>query len=141
MTIDTLPAADAVRVESRLRPEQVSAALADAVALNADIAARIVKYRAVIEGKVAGVATSGRNQTIATEALQLRVLASLYGTAGQLNPAYWERAKELKAESADLIDDLTGSSADVPSNVSGAATLNTSRYAYDIGADSYIINA
>jgi len=141
MTIDTLPSADAVRVESRLRPEQVSAALANVAALNTDIAARIVKYRAVIEGKLEGVATSIRNQIIATEALQLRVLASLYGTAGQLNPAYWERAKELKAESADLIDDLIGSSADVPSNVSGAATLSTAAYIYDAFTDSYVVNA
>lgn len=112
MTIDTLPTAAAIRTESRLKPEQVNLSYANTAALESDIEARITTYQAVIEKKLAGVTTSSGNQTIATEAVQLRVLASLFGTAGYLNPMYWERAQQLKMESADLIDDLLGTSAD-----------------------------
>lgn len=122
MTITTLPTASAIRIESRLRPEQVNVNYANAAALEADVTARIVKYQAVIEKKLASVDNSDANQLIAAEALQLRVLASLFGTAGYLDSQYWDRAQELKAESADLLDDLVGTSADVPANISGTMT-------------------
>lgn len=133
MIIGTLPTAAAVRIESRLQPEEVNLTYAGEAALEADISARITKYNAVVGKKLAAVVTSADNQTIATEALMLRVLASLYGTAGYLNTAYWERAQELKAESADLIDDLTGTSADNVALVSnGAGTLSTARYGLNL---------
>lgn len=113
MTINTLPEASAIRLESRLKPEQVSLSLASDDELEWDIADRIEKYRAVIEKKIDGVSDSADNQLIAREALQLRVLASLFGSAGHLSPTYWQRGQDLKAESADLLDDLTGTSADV----------------------------
>ena len=131
MTITAAPTASYIRSESRLRPEQVNTSLADTTALEADITARIATYRAVINKKVTGVTDTLDNQTIATEALAKRVLASLYGSAGYLNHAYWERANALKAESADLIDDLLGTSADAVTAAAGAATLTTSPYVVD----------
>lgn len=122
MTITTLPTASAIRTESRLTPSQVSTAFANTSALETDIAARITTYRAVVEKKLSGVGTSEANQTIATEALQLRVLASLFSTAGYLNDAYSDKAQQLMAQFNDLIDDLTGTSPDVPGNVSGTVT-------------------
>ncbi len=135
MTITTLPAAADIRTDSRLRPEQVSTALADTTALDADITTRITTYEPVINNKIAGVTTSAAYQIIATRALFLRVESSLYGSAGQLNGVYWDRAKELKAESDELISDLIAADAiasgDTIAGVAGtgnAATLSTAPY-------------
>jgi hypothetical protein len=106
MTITALPTAEEVRIESRLRPEQVSPELADTDALEADIEGRIAEYTAVISNKLSGVGDTANNQLAATLALKKRLLASLYGSAGQLSPAYWEKAKELKAESDEILRDL-----------------------------------
>jgi len=143
MIITTTPTAPYIRAESRLRPEQVNTALVDTAALEADITARVGKYVAVINKKLAGVTTSADNQIIATEALALRILASLYGSAGFLNPVYWQRAQELKKESEDLIDDLLGTSTDDVSGVAGignAATLSTAPYGID-DAGILVVNA
>ena len=143
MTITTPPTASYVRIQSRLRPEQVNASFADVTALESDIAARIATHKAVIEKKLSGVITTPDNQVIAAEALALRATASLYGSAGYLNPAYWERANALKAESADLIDDLTGIIEAGASGIggtptsTGGATLSTSNYS--IGANGLLV--
>lgn len=107
MIITALPLASAIRVESRLRPEQVNLEYANTTELEADITARIGKYAAVINKKIVDAEDTPDNQIIATEALFLRVEASLYGSAGYLNPAYWGRAQELKAESNELLKDLS----------------------------------
>ena len=140
MVITTTPTAPYIRIESRLRPEQVNTVLGDTTALESDITARVGKYVAVINKKLAGVVTSADNQTIATEALALRVLASLYGSAGFLNPAYWQRAQELKKESEDLIDDLLGTSVEDVAGIGNAATLSTAPYGID-DAGLLIVNA
>ncbi len=137
MTITSPPTAAAVRIESRLRPEQVNPTLADAAALEADIAARITKYKAVIDRKLSTVEDTATHQIIAAEALMLRVLASLFGSAGALNPAYWERAQALKAESADLLDDLTGGDTVTSVEMLGT-TLSTAPYRFN--ADGVLVD-
>lgn len=112
MTIETLPLPSDLRIEYDLRPEQVGRALTSDAELEEVYAQRIEKYRAVVEKKLRNVENSEDNQTIATEALAIRAAASVFGTAGQLNPVYWQRSRELLEDFNDLIDDLLGTSAD-----------------------------
>lgn len=128
----TLPDAADVRENSRLRPEQVSAEYADTAALEAEVSERIDKKAAMVNGKLARAASpypwpfsdeltaiaypsydadqrtaeTDRQKELATQAVELYALASLYGSAGQLQPSYWKRAAELKAEADELMDEL-----------------------------------
>jgi hypothetical protein len=153
MALFPLPLASEIRVESRLRPEQVSATLANEAALEADIQNRIAKKVALVESRIlesisaadwaamaSDVAT--RRKSLATEATSLYVLASLYGSSGQLNPAYWERANQYRMEAKELMDALTGDlqsgdSLDTDGAGTGGATLSTSRYS--ISADGVLV--
>lgn len=110
------PTTAAVRADSRLRPEQVSTAFTSAD-LDADIAARIGRKVSEVETKIYAAVSAQwweaqplearvRRAGIATEVAQLLSLASVYGTAGQLNSAYWERANQYRAEAKELLDAL-----------------------------------
>lgn len=112
MTIDTLPVASDIRIESRLKPEQVSDAIADEMEFDADIESRIERHRAELEMKIAGVDTSSDKQIRATEAMQYRALASVFGSAGHLNRTYWDMSDRYMALYNDAVDDLLGTSPD-----------------------------
>lgn len=112
MTIETLPVASDIRIESRLRPEQVSSALSNDTELDADIESRIERHRAELEMKLAGIESTEDRQIRATEAITYRALASLFGSAGHLNKTYWEMADRYRELYADAVDDLLGTSED-----------------------------
>lgn len=127
----TLPAAPAIRTESRLRPEQVDRSYLDAD-LVADIEARIAGKADIVTRKIKqcatpyawplldeiiaaatvdnspadAVATTSEQRSMATQATEKLVLASLYGSAGQLNGAYSTRASEYKDEANALIETI-----------------------------------
>lgn len=121
MSLFPLPEAAAVVQESRLRPEQVDASFADAAALVTETAARIVKKSQIVETKVLRFSTKSdwgdgsvwavddkaRRESLALQATTLFTLASLYGSAGQLNSRYWERANAYRQEAADILLALT----------------------------------
>lgn len=108
MTIETPPTAAAVRIESRLRPEQVNVTYANDAALEADIAARITRYKTIVEKEIADVDDTEENQTTATEALTQRVLASLYGSASPSKPFYRDVRTDKMEEYRDLLGLLKG---------------------------------
>ena len=124
----SLPTAANVRVESRLRPEQVSPAFSTNADLESDIANRIAGKADVVYSKLKRAAApyswpyldtqvtqayedqvtanaaidTNEQKDMASQAVDKYTLASLYGSAGQLNSAYWRRADEYKVE-ADAI--------------------------------------
>lgn len=127
----TLPEVDDVRDDSRLLPEQVDAAYSSDD-LNADIAERIAAKATTILGKISRAAApyvwplsvdliqlaypaytddecaaeSTQQQALATEATKLLTLASLYGSAGQLNRAYYTKASDYRRESSETLAEL-----------------------------------
>ncbi len=128
-----LPTPSQVRIESRLRPEQVSTAFATAADLEVDIATRIPRKADIVGSRLRRVAAPYQwpftdaqltaayaNETsdigaadtqeqleLATEATQLYTLASLYGSAGQLNKMYFTRSTEYKDEADAILRNLS----------------------------------
>lgn len=114
-----LPEADSIRVESRLRPEQVDATYPNAAALNADIAARIPRAADVVMMRLRKCAAPDQwplsdeeegavseQLSLATQATAKRTESSLYFTAGQLREAYRSTGIRLNEEANALIDSI-----------------------------------
>lgn len=110
-SILTAPAA--IRVRSRLQPEEVSVELADDAAFDAEIEARRDTQAAIVETKILNVLTAAewnaydadtlaRLQGVAVEIVDLRTLASLFESAGGLNDAYEEKADRYQRNAKDL---------------------------------------
>lgn len=130
-----LPTSQSVREDSRLRPEQVSATYLDNYELDREAQERIDAKATFVNGKIAraaspypwpfadgvmGVAYPGydeaqraaeteQQKSMATQVVSLLAQASLYGSAGQLNPAYFRKATELKEEAMELLASLAES--------------------------------
>lgn len=127
-----LPNAAAVRENSRLRPEQVNIEYSNAAALVAETQERIDKKAvwvnskitrlssplrwpfadAVLTARFPGYATdqiaaeTTQQKALATEAVELFALASLYRSAGQMNPRYRETANEYEARANEIMNEL-----------------------------------
>lgn len=126
-----LPTADAILTESRLRPEQVDrdylssdllSDIEDRIPGKADIVTRKLKQCSapypfpmpdeLIEAALSDeapddvAATTEEQLSIATQAVEKLVLASLYGSAGQLNAAYFTRSTEYKDEANALLQTI-----------------------------------
>lgn len=146
--IDPLPTASELRIESRLRPEQVSPSLADTSALEDDIETRITQQAAVVEQRILAKtlrqpwpfsseyletafpayseeqreALGERQQSIAGQVVEYFVLSDLYLSAGQLNEAYLVRSKEYQTRGEALLTSLEVEAALVADNPTSEVT-------------------
>lgn len=126
------PSPSDIRVASRLRPEQVSVALADTTALETDISNRILEQSNYVElrieqvtaplgwplnnaqlqqvyphyddSQLAGITT--KQAALATLVTKLLVLGDLYDSAGQLNDRYQLEADNYTRRGEKLLDQL-----------------------------------
>lgn len=134
MALAQLPTESEIRLASRLRPEQVSIALADTTALETDIASRITEQANYVEMRLyqasapnaypitdailstaypafdsdqrASVTT--RQAGIAELAVKWLTIGDLYDSAGQLNERYQAEADNYKARGEKLLEQLEG---------------------------------
>lgn len=127
----TLPTGSAVVEDSRLRPEQVKSDY-DATDLENEATERIGRKATQVNGKIQRASSPypwpfttavlqaaypnydsdqlaaevDDQKAKATEATNLYAQASLYGSAGQLNSAYFRKATELKTEADAIMSEL-----------------------------------
>lgn len=130
--LSLLPTAEEVRIASRLTPAQVNTNYPDTTALEVDIADRIAEKAAEVTGELARAAApfawpfttsqilaayTGYTSEQATaeialqnelikQVVELLALASLYGSAGQMNGRYWEQADRYRAEAKEKLTKL-----------------------------------
>ena len=146
MALFPLPAAAVIRAESDLRPGQASLYYATAADLDADIAERIAAAAVRVESQLLEAAgavwplvgtlteESTRQKALATEETAKRALVSLFTSAGQLNAAYQEKAREYERQADQLrlllASRIAGgqSSAVEPGSGSGSGTLSLTPY-------------
>jgi hypothetical protein len=153
MAIFPLPTAASILADSRLTVDEISAAFGDTATAKADIEQRIADEVASIETDILEHVTAAewaegagedeeedaadytRRNRLATNELRLRVLSSLFESAGFLNDGYEQKADRYTARAdkvrAQLMGDLQ-SGADLGSDgTQGAATLSTAAYTLD----------
>lgn len=120
MSLFPLPAAAAVVQESRLKPNQVDVTFTSADDLLTETTLRISKKADYVTTKILKHSSKDdwgdgsswpaedktRRKALATEVTQEYSVASLLGSAGQLHPAYWERATAKKQEAKELLEAL-----------------------------------
>jgi len=112
MTFFAIPTAQTIRQHSRLNLEQVWKAFESTTPLDAEIVVRRDAKVALVETKLLQVVSPAgwvaapaddlsRRNSLASSWVEALTLASLYGSSGQLNARYLERANEYRAEAGE----------------------------------------
>jgi hypothetical protein len=150
--ITTLPTAEQVRIESKLRPEQVDITLGSVNALEAYIDDLITEQASVVESCLTSSAlpltwpftddqvvtafpaygddeveeTIARQQSNATLVVKYFTLSALYLSAGQLQESFLERSREYKTRGNELLKTLKAELAHIGTHqLSGVTTYAT----------------
>jgi len=132
MALPQLPTASEIRIASRLRPEQVSVALADVAALESDIDDRITEQSDDVEMQIEQAASplawpfsddtlaaiypnysgdqitgiNARQTANAKLIVKLLAIGDLYDSAGQLNERYQREADNYMRRGEKLLEQL-----------------------------------
>lgn len=120
----TYPSVDEIKSEVRLTPAQVGVTLT-ADTYSTDITDRISEEAALVETKLAGRFSAAsldhltdREKSVGKKWVELRVAASLYHSAGQLNEKYKDEALDYERRAAEygetLLASLGSREAEVP---------------------------
>lgn len=149
MALFPLPLAATIRAESDLRPVQASLYYTATSELEADIQSRILDAAAVVESELleaagavwplanASESDAARQRSLATQLTTKIALVSLFISAGQLNPAYAEKAVQYQKQADELRRLLSariaaGQSSPVePESGAGSGTVSLSRYRFN----------